>query len=206
MFAIWALWLSRYRWTPAIFVVLYLSVVGWWVSISPSHDRKWRPEVAVMPRATIDGDRVRITGVRNFDYRTRNDFTVRYEEREDWQDGATRAFGWFLGENDLQTALIDPGTGGCSDGLHPDRSNENMGAESVLSYLLGLLEIRQFSRAVATGRTRPSSKLVPNAIDTIPSRATSGSLFVPIPILESPDLISAPRSGQGRRQAIQTGD
>ena len=35
-----------------------------------------------MPRAVIDGDRVRITGVRNFDYPTRNDFTVRYEERE----------------------------------------------------------------------------------------------------------------------------
>ncbi len=35
-----------------------------------------------MPRATIDGDRVRISGVRNFDYRSRNDFTVRYEERE----------------------------------------------------------------------------------------------------------------------------
>jgi hypothetical protein len=35
-----------------------------------------------MPRATIDGDRVRITGVRNFDYRSLNDFTVRYEERE----------------------------------------------------------------------------------------------------------------------------
>jgi hypothetical protein len=35
-----------------------------------------------MPRAVIDGDRVHLTGVRNFDYRTRNDFTVRYEERE----------------------------------------------------------------------------------------------------------------------------
>ena len=35
-----------------------------------------------MPRATIDDDRVRITGVRNFDYRSRDDFTVRYEERE----------------------------------------------------------------------------------------------------------------------------
>ena len=35
-----------------------------------------------MPRATIDGDRVRITGVRNFDYRSRDDFTVRYKERE----------------------------------------------------------------------------------------------------------------------------
>jgi Domain of unknown function (DUF4105) len=81
-FAIWALWLSRQRRMSLAFIVLFLGVVGWWISISPSHDRPWRPEVAVMPRAVIDGDRVRITGVRNFDYRSRNDFTVRYEERE----------------------------------------------------------------------------------------------------------------------------
>jgi len=80
-FAIWALWLSRPRRTIA-FTVLFLGVVAWWISISPSHDRNWRPEVAVMPRATIDGDRVHITGVRDFDYRSRDDFTVRYEERE----------------------------------------------------------------------------------------------------------------------------
>ena len=81
-FAIWALWLSRQRRMSVAFIVLYLGVVAWWIAIPPSHDREWRPEVAVMPRAVIDGDRVRITGVRNFDYRTRNDFTVRYEERE----------------------------------------------------------------------------------------------------------------------------
>ena len=81
-FAIWALFLSRHRlMSPAAFV-LFLGVVTWWVSIAPSHDRNWRPEVAVMPRAIIDGDRVRITGVRNFDYRSTNDFAVRYEERE----------------------------------------------------------------------------------------------------------------------------
>lgn len=81
-FAIWVLWFSRQRRMSVIFGVLFLGVVAWWISIPPSHDRNWRPEVAVMPRATIDGDRVRITGVRNFDYRTRNDFTVRWEERE----------------------------------------------------------------------------------------------------------------------------
>ncbi len=48
----------------------------------PSHNRHWRPEVAVMPRAIVEGDRVRLTGVRNFDYRSRDDFTVHYEERE----------------------------------------------------------------------------------------------------------------------------
>ncbi len=81
-FAIWALWLSRQRRMRAVFLVMFFCVVAWWVSIPPSHDREWRPEVAVMPRAFIDGDRVRLTGVRNFDYRSRNDFTVRYEERE----------------------------------------------------------------------------------------------------------------------------
>lgn len=82
VFAIWALWFSRQRRMPAVFAALFLGVVAWWIAIPPSHDREWRPEVAVMPRAVIDGDRVRITGVRNFDYRSRNDFTVRWEERE----------------------------------------------------------------------------------------------------------------------------
>jgi hypothetical protein len=57
-------------------------VLVWFITIRPSHDRPWRPEVAVMPRAIIDGDRMRITGFRNFDYRSRDDFTERWEERE----------------------------------------------------------------------------------------------------------------------------
>jgi Domain of unknown function (DUF4105) len=80
--AIWLLWLSRARHAFVLFVVLFLGVVAWWLTISPSHDRPWRPEVAVMPRATIDGDRVRTTGVRDFEYRSLTDFTPRYEERE----------------------------------------------------------------------------------------------------------------------------
>ena len=81
-FAIWALWVSRRRRMLAVVAVLFLAVVAWWIAIPPSHDRPWRPEVAVMPRAIIDGDRVRLTGVRDFDYRSRDDFTVRYEDRE----------------------------------------------------------------------------------------------------------------------------
>jgi hypothetical protein len=78
-----------------------------------------------------------------------------------WSQGARCAFGWFLGENDLQAALIDPNTGSCSDGLHPDRLNENKGAESVLSYLLGLLEMRQFQAATAVGEKSPTPRLLP---------------------------------------------
>src|SRR6202140_3088328 len=50
---IWAIWFSR-RWRMhAMAIVLFLSVVAWWISIRPSHDRNWRPEVAVMPRAVV---------------------------------------------------------------------------------------------------------------------------------------------------------
>ncbi len=81
-FGIWALWITRRPRMRWVFAGLYLVVLVGWGFIKPSHDREWRQDVAVMPRATIDGDRVRFTGVRNFDYRSRDDFTVRYEERE----------------------------------------------------------------------------------------------------------------------------
>src|SRR5262249_61862114 len=61
---------------------LFAAVVVWEVSIPPSHNRPWRAEMAVPPRAVIDGDRVRITGVRDFDYRSVDDFTARHVDRE----------------------------------------------------------------------------------------------------------------------------
>jgi hypothetical protein len=81
-FAIWAFWLSRQRRMPAVAFALVLGVVAWWLAIAPSPERNWRQEVAVMPRAFIAGEHVRLTGVRNFDYRSRDDFTEHYEERE----------------------------------------------------------------------------------------------------------------------------
>jgi glycosyltransferase involved in cell wall biosynthesis len=63
-----------------------------------------------------------------------------------WRTDALRAFGWFLGSNDLSMPLVDVEAGSCCDGLHPDRSNENRGGESLVSYLLALAEIRQLHR------------------------------------------------------------
>src|SRR5712675_2146990 len=63
-----------------------------------------------------------------------------------WRKEAWTAFNWFLGDNDLQIALYDPSTGGCRDGLHPDRANENQGAESTLSFLMALLEMRKLEQ------------------------------------------------------------
>src|ERR1700735_4924241 len=60
-FTIWAIWFSRRRRMHVVAVVLFLGVVAGWTAIRPSHDRDWRPEVAVMPRAVVDGDRVHLT-------------------------------------------------------------------------------------------------------------------------------------------------
>jgi len=63
-----------------------------------------------------------------------------------WRNEAWSAFNWFLGDNDLQLPLYDSATGGCRDGLHPDRANENQGAESTLSFLTALLEMQTLEK------------------------------------------------------------
>jgi glycosyltransferase involved in cell wall biosynthesis len=65
-----------------------------------------------------------------------------------WKQHATRAFDWFLGQNALQQWLYDPSTGGCRDGLHADRANRNQGAESTLSFLMALCEMRAADRTI----------------------------------------------------------
>ena len=81
-FGVWTLWFKHKSGMLLIFAILYVALIAWWVSIQPSHNRDWRAEVAVMPRAIIHGDNVHFIGFRNFDYRSRDDFTIRYEERD----------------------------------------------------------------------------------------------------------------------------
>ena len=78
-----------------------------------------------------------------------------------WMERARLAFSWFFGQNQLQEWLYDPTTGGCRDGLHSDRVNENQGAESTLSFLLALCEMRfadrrDVERSVEGKSGRPS--------------------------------------------------
>jgi hypothetical protein len=69
-----------------------------------------------------------------------------------WATHARSAFDWFLGQNHLDRWLYDPSTGGCRDGLHAERVNENQGAESTLAFLLALVDVRGLDRPVR--RTR----------------------------------------------------
>jgi len=79
----------------------------------------------------------------------------RVSQNADWTEHAGRAFDWFLGQNDLQQWLYDPSTGGCRDGLHADRTNQNQGAEATLSFLLALCEMRA-TRQIEKIETQPA--------------------------------------------------
>ena len=67
----------RILWSTAVVVV-----VVWFIAIQPSHQRPWKREVAMLPRIEIGGDRAKLTNVRDFNYRSRDDFDVRYQERQ----------------------------------------------------------------------------------------------------------------------------
>jgi hypothetical protein len=89
---------------------------------------------------------------------------ARVDQETDWARTAMTAFDWFLGKNDLKIPLVDPETGSCMDGLHSDRPNENRGAESVLSYLLGLVEMRGYAQIVMNAdRNDPQPSLALSA-------------------------------------------
>ena len=84
-----------------------------------------------------------------------------------WHTEARRAFEWFLGRNDLHLPVYDPNTGGCRDGLHPDRSNENQGAESTLAFLQSLLELRLATNLGQTKRLIHNGQLSIGTISTL---------------------------------------
>jgi glycosyltransferase involved in cell wall biosynthesis len=79
--------------------------------------------------------------------------THRITADKNWYKEARRAFDWFLGRNDLDLPIYDPTTGGCRDGLHADRPNENQGAESSLAFLQAVLELRLAETTLASVET-----------------------------------------------------
>jgi hypothetical protein len=64
---------------------------------------------------------------------------------DSYKNLANKCFSWFLGNNSLHLSLYNYETGGCYDGLHPDRVNVNQGAESLVSYLLSRLTIAEIN-------------------------------------------------------------
>jgi len=65
----------------AIVFGAFAAVVSWWLTLKPSNDREWQPDVAQTASADINGDEVTIHNVRNCDYRRQTDFTPHWETR-----------------------------------------------------------------------------------------------------------------------------
>lgn len=122
-----------------------------------------------------------------------------------WRAEAARAFAWYFGRNDLGLPLVDIEAGRCRDGLHPDRVNENCGAESVLSYLASVAEMRQAAQmegelarslssvSFTNTNARNLTQLPRGHVDTNSISEPSGALF-------------AARSNQGGGAPIQARD
>ena len=73
--------LKNRLWTLIGFLAVFCLIVAWWLSIKPSNDRDWQPDVAVLPYATIQGNLVTIHNIRNLNYRTETDFDVHYDDK-----------------------------------------------------------------------------------------------------------------------------
>jgi len=64
-----------------VLLAIFGGVLGWWLSLAPSNDRDWMPDVARPPRASVDGDLLTVENVRDFRYRTEDDYEAHWETR-----------------------------------------------------------------------------------------------------------------------------
>ena len=74
-------WLRPFRLSLVIWAVALGAILFWWSTLQPTNDADWQADVARLPWGEVHGDRLTIHNLRNADYRTEQDYTVRYEDR-----------------------------------------------------------------------------------------------------------------------------
>ncbi|MDX1723820.1 MAG: DUF4105 domain-containing protein [Pseudomonas sp.] len=80
--ALVGLGLRRWRGRSLVaYLILFAGLLAWWWRVEPSNQRDWQTDVAVLPYATIDGDRVTVHNIRNFDYRSETDYTPAWYDK-----------------------------------------------------------------------------------------------------------------------------
>jgi Domain of unknown function (DUF4105) len=65
----------------AVLIVAIVLILAWWSTLRPQAERDWAPDVAHTVRGAVVGDQLTLTDVRNFDWRSEEDFTPRWETR-----------------------------------------------------------------------------------------------------------------------------
>jgi len=69
-------------WRKTGFVAIgFAAVLAWWLTINPTGNKAWQPDVARTAWADINGDEITLHDMRNFDYRTETDYTPHWETR-----------------------------------------------------------------------------------------------------------------------------
>ena len=70
------------RWGPlACFGVVFLGLVAWWSTIAPPTSANFATDVSRQTTGRIDGDILTLNDVRDFDWRSDEDFTARWQNR-----------------------------------------------------------------------------------------------------------------------------
>jgi hypothetical protein len=64
-----------------LILIAFAGILGWWLTLRPTQDADWQPDVARLAYANIEGDQLTVHDIRNFDYRTATDFTPQYDTR-----------------------------------------------------------------------------------------------------------------------------
>jgi hypothetical protein len=76
-----ALWQGRIAVAVVAFAFAFAGLLIWWTRLPPTNDRVWADDVARMTTGTVDGNRVTLHDVRNFDWRSTTDYIQRWETR-----------------------------------------------------------------------------------------------------------------------------
>jgi hypothetical protein len=64
------------------FLAFLLGLIAWWATLTPSNQRDWQTDVAILPYATIDNNKITVHRIRNFEYRSETDYTPGYYDKQ----------------------------------------------------------------------------------------------------------------------------
>jgi hypothetical protein len=101
----------------AAFLGLFAVVLIGWLALPPSNDRTWQPDVALLPYSTVQGDAITVHNIRNCDYRTETDYTVRHYDKT-FNLSQLRSFDLFLSDWGLKTIVHTLVSFGFEDGSY----------------------------------------------------------------------------------------
>ena len=78
----YGLWAGLAWWQALLaYLLLFILLLLWWSGIKPSHDRDWADDLAQITTGQVEGSRVRLNNVRNFEWRSTTDYDIRWESR-----------------------------------------------------------------------------------------------------------------------------